>query len=473
MAPLWLLLLIIAAAVGRLPIQDGFSVNISEALQRQWEWTASDGGIPQDDSFLLRRRRESRLRNASKALDGPPKNGFKMSTLKKPTQELTTVTQSPRSSVVKKAKLPKDGTYRVSKTSSERPPTTKGALTTTEHWSWLHDDLSSAPAETLGTESFTKPSTLRPVLKAKGRLTTTIDGLSTKPAGITGIQNPARPRSKNGPSPYHTTTMPLKMLMDDDDTSAVTTRPSLDLVRTRFGDKKKQIITTSAVTTRPSLGPIRTGFGDKKKQGITTSAVTTRPSLGPIRTGFGDKKKQGITTSTVTTRPSLGPIRTGFGDKRKQSVTTSAVTTRPSLGPIRTGFGAKGKQGITISAVTTRPSLGPIRTRFGATTSPVPASNASIVRKCLLAISLLALVASIFIVTAAVLACLLWRQKQAYRLNRHNQTEMVCISSLLAAEEAEEGRAKRPRVERVRMLRENGTEAESDNLTLNSFLPDH
>nr|XP_060642089.1 P-selectin glycoprotein ligand 1 [Anolis sagrei ordinatus] len=384
MALLWfsLLMLLSSITIAQLPIQDGFPMNFWDSPQKRWEWKSSDDGSLQD-SLLFRRKRESgpELHNSSKAMEGFPKKDLgeipkmpdRVTTPKKPMQGLITVsltvTQSPASSVAKEAKLPKDGTHLVSKmgpaTSSERLPPAKGVLATTEHWPWLHDDSSSAPAEMLGMESSTaalKPGTLKTFLKAKGRpapfLTTTIDGLwedqSTAPAQTTEIRKPARPRSKYRPSPYHRTTVPVKVLMDDTD--------------------------------------------------------------------------------------------------------TSAITGRPSLGPVGTSFGTKGKESH-VPHVTT--------------VSPVPASSTSMVGKCLLAISLLALVAGVFIVMAAVMAGLLWRQRQAYRLNRHNQTEMVCISSLLAAEEAEEGRAKGPRVQRVRMLQENGTEAEADSLTLNSFLPDH
>ncbi|XP_070619518.1 P-selectin glycoprotein ligand 1 [Erythrolamprus reginae] len=97
--------------------------------------------------------------------------------------------------------------------------------------------------------------------------------------------------------------------------------------------------------------------------------------------------------------------------------------------------------------------------------------------KCLLAILLLALVAAIFIVCSGVLATLLWRQKRAYRLGQANHTEMVCISSLLSAEkeeeEEEERRRRQPKVKRVQLLGETASETEADNLTLNSFLPEH
>ncbi|XP_025970322.2 P-selectin glycoprotein ligand 1 [Dromaius novaehollandiae] len=92
--------------------------------------------------------------------------------------------------------------------------------------------------------------------------------------------------------------------------------------------------------------------------------------------------------------------------------------------------------------------------------------------KCLLAIFLLALVAAAFIVCTAVLGALLWRRQRAGG-RRPSRTELVCISSLLpdgepAANGARPGPAKRPK-----LLPEPGSEAEGDDLTLSSFLPDH
>ncbi|XP_048370743.1 P-selectin glycoprotein ligand 1 [Sphaerodactylus townsendi] len=93
--------------------------------------------------------------------------------------------------------------------------------------------------------------------------------------------------------------------------------------------------------------------------------------------------------------------------------------------------------------------------------------------QCLLAISLLALVAGVFIITTFVLITLLLRQKRAYKLRQRNHTEMVCISSLLAAEEAEASEGRLPQAKWVKSLAENRSETDMDNLTLNSFLPDH
>ncbi|XP_029139935.1 P-selectin glycoprotein ligand 1 [Protobothrops mucrosquamatus] len=128
-----------------------------------------------------------------------------------------------------------------------------------------------------------------------------------------------------------------------------------------------------------------------------------------------------------------------------------------------------------------RQSLGVTTSGSSATTqgeSPLAKDINLLMGKCLLAILLLALVAAIFIVCSGVLAIMLWRQKRAYRLGQANHTEMVCISSLLSAEkeeeeEEEERRRRQPKVKRVQLLGDTASETEADNLTLNSFLPEH
>ncbi|XP_074869038.1 P-selectin glycoprotein ligand 1 [Carettochelys insculpta] len=96
-----------------------------------------------------------------------------------------------------------------------------------------------------------------------------------------------------------------------------------------------------------------------------------------------------------------------------------------------------------------------------------------LVGKCLLAVFILALVAAIFIVCTAVLATLLWRQKHAYNKHQCNATEMVCISALLTDSEPAANGAKPSKIKRMKMPTDNLSETEGDNLTLNSFLPDH
>lgn len=101
-----------------------------------------------------------------------------------------------------------------------------------------------------------------------------------------------------------------------------------------------------------------------------------------------------------------------------------------------------------------------------------PWEPSRVVGKCLLAILLLGLVAAIFLLSTGVLGAVLWRRARTAQ-RRLSHTEMVCISSLLpdgevAANGPRPGPARRPK-----LLLDGGSEADGDNLTLSSFLPEH
>ncbi|KAK2494038.1 hypothetical protein MC885_018950 [Smutsia gigantea] len=96
------------------------------------------------------------------------------------------------------------------------------------------------------------------------------------------------------------------------------------------------------------------------------------------------------------------------------------------------------------------------------------------VRQCLLAILILALVATIFLVCTVVLAVRLSRKNHTYPVRNYSPTEMVCISSLLP--EGGEGPAAMANGD-LPKARSQGLKAgpreshEGDDLTLQSFLP--
>ncbi|XP_015268745.1 PREDICTED: P-selectin glycoprotein ligand 1 [Gekko japonicus] len=170
--------------------------------------------------------------------------------------------------------------------------------------------------------------------------------------------------------------------------------------------------------------------------------------------------------ATDTTRPRASTAPS------QAFVATSATPVATSGPASKSGVKAVGGANSSLSPPTasSKPSS---TARARPPTREAPPGPDKMVGQCLLAISLLALVAAIFIIATFVLIALLLRQKRAYKLHRHNHTEMVCISSLLAAEEAEASGGRAPRAKRVKTLAENGSETDMDNLTLNSFLPDH
>ncbi|KAL2767652.1 P-selectin glycoprotein ligand 1 isoform 2 precursor [Daubentonia madagascariensis] len=112
----------------------------------------------------------------------------------------------------------------------------------------------------------------------------------------------------------------------------------------------------------------------------------------------------------------------------------------------------------------------------GITVAPTPTgpSNLIPVKQCLLAILILALVATIFLVCTVVLAVRLSRKNHTYPVRSYSPTEMVCISSLLP--EGGEGppataNGGLPKAKSQSLTPEPGEDREGDDLTLHSFLP--
>ncbi|XP_061025819.1 P-selectin glycoprotein ligand 1 [Eubalaena glacialis] len=98
----------------------------------------------------------------------------------------------------------------------------------------------------------------------------------------------------------------------------------------------------------------------------------------------------------------------------------------------------------------------------------------SSVKQCLLAILILALVATIFLVCTVVLAIRLSRKNHLYPVRNYSPTEMVCISSLLP--DGGEGPAamangRLPKAKSQGLKAGPGEDREGDDLTLHSFLP--
>ncbi|XP_023576787.1 P-selectin glycoprotein ligand 1 isoform X1 [Octodon degus] len=104
--------------------------------------------------------------------------------------------------------------------------------------------------------------------------------------------------------------------------------------------------------------------------------------------------------------------------------------------------------------------------------SPTEASGHIPVRQCLLAILILALVATIFLVCTVVLAVRLSRKGHMYPVRNYSPTEMVCISSLLPDGGEGASATANGGVSKGQDLKaEDREDREGDNLTLHSFLP--
>ncbi|XP_040106882.1 P-selectin glycoprotein ligand 1 isoform X3 [Oryx dammah] len=113
----------------------------------------------------------------------------------------------------------------------------------------------------------------------------------------------------------------------------------------------------------------------------------------------------------------------------------------------------------------------------GSSVAPIPPESLpdpGPVKQCLLAILILALVATVFLVCTVVLAIRLSRKSHLYPVRDHSPSEMVCISSLLP--EGGEGPAPTPNGDLPKAKDQGrkaglGQDREADDLTLRSFLP--
>ncbi|XP_030074620.1 P-selectin glycoprotein ligand 1 [Microcaecilia unicolor] len=91
--------------------------------------------------------------------------------------------------------------------------------------------------------------------------------------------------------------------------------------------------------------------------------------------------------------------------------------------------------------------------------------------QCLMAILILAFLATLFIVCTIVLSIKLTIRKDS-RLHKENSTEMMCISTLLQDHDPAAERSKlKPR--KMKTFAGNAYDSDEDNTTLNSFMPDH
>ncbi|XP_067910884.1 P-selectin glycoprotein ligand 1 [Heterodontus francisci] len=108
-------------------------------------------------------------------------------------------------------------------------------------------------------------------------------------------------------------------------------------------------------------------------------------------------------------------------------------------------------------------------------TAQVTAKKIGLVAQCLIAIAILAGVCTIFVICTIVLCTKLSSQRQNYRVNRTNGTELICISALLPEEERKLRKKMKPK--RLREVKETtagqSSDSDDDDLTLHSFVTEH
>ncbi|XP_005396529.1 PREDICTED: P-selectin glycoprotein ligand 1 isoform X3 [Chinchilla lanigera] len=271
-----------------------------------------------------------------------------------------------------------------------------------------------------------------------------------------------------------TTETPFKegaLSMQPAATEAETTQPAATEAETT------QPIPTEAETMQPAPMEAET------TQPAPTEAETTQPIPTEAETTQSAPTEaettQPIPTEAETTQP------TPMEAETTQPAPTEAETTQPApteaetteASPTITFLGHSVIRNDTTVAASNLSSSGlkkELAVPTGSSVAPTPteALGRIPVKQCLLAILILALVATIFLVCTVVLAVRLSRMGHTYPVRSYSPTEMVCISSLLP--DGGEGATATANggVSRGRDLKaERREDREGDDLTLHSFLP--
>ncbi|KAF6082885.1 selectin P ligand [Phyllostomus discolor] len=232
-----------------------------------------------------------------------------------------------------------------------------------------------------------------------------------------------------------------------------------------------QPVATEALTTQPVATEALT------TQPVATEALTTTlAAMEALSTALA------ATEAPDTEAPSTEPAATETLPKdpatmkapSTQPATPRDLTTAhpvPSDPPGGTAVAVSTSSGGSIKQQELSQALSP---RSPVSSSPAGGLDYIPVKHCLLAILVLALVATTFLVCTVVLAVRLSRKNHMYPVRNYSPTEMVCISALLP--EGEEGPAvtangSLPAAKKPGRREGSGEDREGDDLTLHSFLP--
>ncbi|XP_046494767.1 P-selectin glycoprotein ligand 1 [Equus quagga] len=224
-------------------------------------------------------------------------------------------------------------------------------------------------------------------------------------------------------------------------TEALTTQPAATEVLST------EPAATEALTTQPAATEVLS------TEPAATEALTTQPAATEVLS------TEPAATETLTSQPAATEVLS-TGPAATEALTTQpAVTEAQSIVLATTSFRGKSQ---TVSLLTST------------VPNPTVAWDHIPVKQCLLAILILALLATIFLVCTVVLAVRLSRKNHTYPVRSYSPTEMVCISSLLpeggeGPTTTANGGLPTPKG-RGRKARP-GEDHDGDDLTLHSFLP--
>ncbi|XP_002722175.2 P-selectin glycoprotein ligand 1 [Oryctolagus cuniculus] len=241
-------------------------------------------------------------------------------------------------------------------------------------------------------------------------------------------------------------------------TEAETTQPAPTEAETT------QPAPTEAETTQPAPTEAET------TQPVATEALSTEP------TAMGSQPMESSVIEALSTEPAAIVALSTEPEANTESPfiehTAAQGLATPTPGPSATHLSTPTATGSAPAVIHVKkekvlPSQSP------GTPGPMGIPDSIPVKQCLLAILILALVATIFLVCTVVLAVRLSRRNHTYPVRSYSPTEMVCISALLPeAGDGTPATANGRRASRGPGLKaEAKEERDGDDLTLHSFLP--
>ncbi|XP_015240611.1 PREDICTED: P-selectin glycoprotein ligand 1 [Cyprinodon variegatus] len=216
---------------------------------------------------------------------------------------------------------------------------------------------------------------------------------------------------------------------------------------------------STSITGSKTEVPFTTSLG-------TSTQSTEVPTSGTFRSTGTELSSPSYPVPATTTFNSTptGPVSTS---------TDSSNTTTANFSSPAWVFNPRNRESTTTWAPSTTKS--PCEASKGSSSSEVlPCSTRGVVKQCLVIIAVLALVATIFIVSTIILCVKLSARK--YKVRKPQQaTEMTCISSLLPDRSITYTRQRNPVSNGVLVFPGVGDSDEEggDNLTLSSFLPEN
>ncbi|XP_059975228.1 P-selectin glycoprotein ligand 1 [Mesoplodon densirostris] len=316
--------------------------------------------------------------------------------------------------------------------------------------------LATEPAatEALSTETLpTEPaSTMAPATERTAMEALSTGALSTEPTATEALSTESTATEALTTEPTATETLsPEPLTTEPTATEALSTEPTATEALSTESTATEPLSTESTATGALFMEPTVI-------EALSTElAATAVLSMEPTTTGA--LPTDPATVKTLPTRPA----------------TTRGLTTAlavPSDPPKSTIVAVGNSSDKLIYKWKNGQSLFP---RSSMAPSPTEGLlDPSSVKQCLLAILILALVATIFLVCTVVLAIRLSRKNHLYPVRNYSPTEMVCISSLLP--EGGEGppamaNGGLPKAKNQGLKAGSGEDREGDDLTLHSFLP--